>query len=83
MAMKQSFITTVDNPYDPYENFKEWYAFDTRMGYNTTAYLSRIVKTSSELSPLDQSQAIDIAIDEIMEYNILGLYRKIEKFVDE
>ena len=28
-------ITTVDNPYDPFEEWDEWYLFDKTKGYHT------------------------------------------------
>lgn len=81
--MKQSMVTTTDNPYDPFDQFDEWYAFDTRKGYHTLSYLARITITSHELSPLDESQAIDQAVDEIVSMNINGMYKKVTKDVEE
>lgn len=69
-------LTTVDNPYDPYTHYDEWYAWDCKAGYFTTSFLARIVLFSDELSSADQALAIERAIDEIVEYNVLGLYRK-------
>ena len=37
-------LTTVDNPYDPFDNFKEWYMYDVQKGYNSSSYLARIAK---------------------------------------
>lgn len=71
-------LTTVDNPYNPFTNFDEWRAYDEQAGYYTTAFLARIVRTSDELSEADQVLAIEQAIDEIVEENVLGLYRKVE-----
>lgn len=70
-------LTTVDNPYDPFNQYKEWYAFDTHHGYHTLAYLARIVVTSPILSEADQELAIEQAIDEIVKENVLGIYRKV------
>jgi hypothetical protein len=70
-------LTTTDNPYNPFTEFDEWYAFDQAAGYFTAGLLARIVKTSDELSEADQSLAIEQAIDEIVEENVLGVYRKV------
>ena len=35
-------ITTIDNPYNPFTQFDEWYAFDEGKGYCTSGYLARI-----------------------------------------
>lgn len=70
-------LTTVDNPFDPFTRFKEWYAFDTSKGYYTSSYLARIVVTSEELSEADQDLALEQAIDEIVAFNIPPIYKKV------
>ena len=69
-------LTTIDNPFNPFTNFDDWYAFDTSKGYNTCAYLDRIAHTSDQLSE-EENQAINEAIDEIVKMNVLGIYVKI------
>jgi hypothetical protein len=76
--MAEHMLTTVDNPFNPFTQFDEWYQFDRAAGYNTPSFLARIVKTSDELSEADQSLAIEDAIDEIVTENVLGIYRKVE-----
>lgn len=76
--MTVHMLTTVDNPYNPFTQFDEWYAFDVASGYNSTSYLARITYTSPELSEADQSVAIENAIDEIVSENVNGMYRKVE-----
>lgn len=74
--MRKVYLTTTDNPFNPDTQFDEWKAFDDIQGYNTCSYLARITKTSDDLSPLDQAIAVEEAIDEIVELNILGIYKK-------
>lgn len=76
---KVYMLTTVDNPYDPFTQFDEWYEFDTIKGYNTCGYLARVAKTSDNLSEKLNSLAINDAIDEICRFNWLGIYKKVEK----
>ena len=76
MASKYS-ITTLDNPYSPFTQFDDWFAFDEAKGYHTCSYLARITKTSSYFSQIDEDLAVENAIDEIIKYNILGIYRKV------
>ena len=75
--MIEHMLTTVDNPYDPFTQYDEWYNFDTRAGYNSAQFLARVVRTSDELSEADQSLAIEQGIDEIVRENVLGIYRKV------
>ena len=72
-------LTTVDNPFNPFTQFDEWYAYDVSKEYYTCAYLARITKSSDDLSELDQQLAIDSAMDEIVSLNILGIYLKVSK----
>jgi hypothetical protein len=78
-APPESMLTTIDNPYNPFTQFDEWYAFDVSKGYYTCAYLARVTKTSDSLSDLDESLAIEAAIDSIIDLNIIGLYTKVTK----
>lgn len=75
--MVAHMLTTVDNPFDPSTHYSEWYEYDRAAGYHTPSYLARIVRTSDDLSEVDQAQAIEDAIDEIVRENILGIYRKV------
>lgn len=73
----EHMLTTVDNPYNPFTHYDEWFAFDASKGYHTPSFLARVVRTSEELSEADQHLAIELAIDEIVTENVLGLYRKV------
>lgn len=77
--MMMSMLTTTDNPFDPFTQYDAWYTWDFHKGYHTTAYLARIVVTSDELSEQDQLLAIEEGIDEIVNENILGIYKKVQK----
>lgn len=76
--MSVHMLTTVDNPYNPFTQFDEWYGFDERSGYHTTQFLARVTLSSPDLSDADQSIAIENAIEEIVSENVLGLYKKVE-----
>ena len=72
-------LTTFDNPYDPFEQFLEWFLFDEEKGYHTTAYLGRIARTSEELSDEENDLEIERAINEIMKYDFTNIYRKVKR----
>lgn len=76
---KVSYLTTVDNPYDPADQFREWLGFDMRKGYGTLDLLGRIVVTGDALSPADQDIARELAIEEIVRENTLGIFKKVVK----
>lgn len=76
---RQCMLTTFDNPYDPFEDFDSWFLFDTEKGYNSCAYLGRIAKTADALSDEENNQEIERAIDEIIEYDFMNIYKKVTK----
>lgn len=70
-------LSTSDNPWDPFEDFDEWFAEDIRLGHNTCGLLARVCVTSDELSVANQSYALRDAIDEIVQMNISGVHIKV------
>ncbi len=70
-------LSTVDNPFNPFTQYDEWYAYDMQLGHHTTEFLARICVTSADLSEADQDAAIEAAIDEITRENVNGLYVKV------
>jgi hypothetical protein len=72
-------LTTFDNPFDPFTQFDEWFAWDRQAGYNSPSLLARIVNSSDELSDTDQVVAINEAIDEIVKENVTGMFRKVSR----
>jgi hypothetical protein len=77
--MARYMLSTIDNPYNPFTHFTEWHVYDTSNGYHCAAYLSRITRTSNELSQLDQEQAIEQAIDEILDVHNNELFIKVKE----
>ena len=72
-------LSTVDNPFDPFENFSSWYMFDVEAGYNSCAYLARIAKTSDQFTDVENDEEIERAIDEIIQYDFRNIYVKLKK----
>lgn len=70
-------LSTIDNPFDPFEQFASWFQFDTEKGYNSCAYLGRIAKTSEQLSDEENDLEIERAIDEIIKYDFMDVYMKV------
>ena len=72
-------LTTADNPYDPFTQWDDWFAWDAAAGYNTPGLLARITRMSAELSEGDQYQVVQDAIDEVVRENVLGVSRKVKR----
>lgn len=77
--MRSVMLTTSDNPYSPFDDFDAWYAYDEMKGYHTCSYLARIATISNELDDKTNHRSIEDAIDEILSFNVLGIYEKVVK----
>lgn len=77
MTEKQAMLSTVDNPWNPFTNFDEWYAFDVGHGYHSCAVLDRFARTSDALSDADNSIEISNAIDEIIKFDPFHRFIKV------
>ena len=75
--MRISMLTTVDNPYDPKDQFDQWYQYDTDKGYNSCGLLDRIAMTSPAMSDQENAAEIERAIDEIVRFDPLNVYKKV------
>lgn len=76
--MDYHMLTTVDNPYNPFNELDEWMVFDHSHGYYTLSLLARVAHSSSELSETDQDLAMEAAIDEIVNENVSGMHKKVK-----
>jgi hypothetical protein len=70
-------LTTFDNPFDPFEQFTSWFLFDVEKGYNTCGKLARIAKLSDGLSEKEVEKEVNRAIDEIITYDFLNIYKRV------
>lgn len=74
-------LTTFDNPYDPFDQFEQWFLYDEEKGYHTCGYLGRIARTSDSLSEQENNEEVERAIDEIIKYDFLNVYKKVKRSV--
>ena len=78
-----TMLSTIDNPYNPFTQYDQWFEFDAHAKYHTPSFLARVAVSSNELSEQDQEQAILDAINEIVKENVLGIYIKVEDGLGE
>ena len=75
--MAKYMLTTNDNPFDPYNQFDSWFMFDVDKGYNSCGLLDRVARTSDSLTEGENDAEIERAIDEIIKYDPLNVYKKV------
>jgi hypothetical protein len=80
MAVTEYRLTTKDNPFDPFDEFEQWYNYDCNvLGLNSCAYLARLAATSEYLSDEENIQATNEAIDLIIASDPFDLYRRVTR----
>lgn len=77
-------LTTIDNPFDPIDDFDRWLSADMQLAVSngrrdTCSMLALFAKTSPNFSDSKNSKEIEKAIDEIVENDFVGIFRKIVK----
>lgn len=77
-----SMLTTIDNPFDPFEDFANWFVYDSQKGYNSCGLLAITAGTSEVYSEDENFSLIEEAIDSIVETNPLKIYKKVTKEIE-
>lgn len=81
--VKETALTTIDNPYSPFSQFDDWYSYDTEKGYDCCGYLDRMKSLMKEdttyLSPEKEDTILDNIIDIIVNNDPTGMYVKVQK----
>ena len=75
----ECMLTTFDNPFDPFEQFIPWFLFDEEKGYHTCSYIGRITRFSDDMTDQEKSEENERAIDEIIKYDFMNMYKKVTK----
>ena len=75
----ECMLTTFDNPFDPFEQFTSWFLFDVEKGYDTCSYLGRIVQIEDDMTQKEYDEAVEVAIDSIIENDFLNIYKKVRR----
>ena len=76
---KRFALTTIDNPFDPFDQFTSWFLFDVEKGYNSCSRLARMTNVSDDMSESEVNEEVERAIDEIVQYDPLDIYKKVTR----
>ena len=77
----ECMLTTIDNPFDPFEDYRSWMLFDKEKGYDSAELLARIAKITDDMSDEEENAEIESAIDEIIKYDFMNVYTKATRTV--
>lgn len=81
--MRDVMLTTIDNPYDPFTQFDEWFLYDETKGHHSCQLLARVAKTANDLPDSINAAEIESAIDRIIRLDPELKYKKVVKEVPE
>ena len=70
-------ITTIDNPFDPFDDFTSWFMFDTEKGYYTSSKIARLTNLTDDMTEKEENEEVERAIDRLIEIDPLDIYIKI------
>jgi hypothetical protein len=81
---KEAMLTTVDNEWDPFDNFAEWYSRDLELASqqnrrSAAGYLAIIMSNSDDVSDNEFNQVMNDAIDEIVALDLSGTFKKVTR----
>ena len=71
--------TTTDNPYDPFDDFDNWYAYDIQHGYRTTETLAYFAATSDDYSDEENQKIVNEAVEKMVNAPYFIEYIKVER----
>lgn len=74
----QCMLTTIDNPFNPFTQFDEWYTFDMSKGYDCCGRVARLMNTNSDLSDEEELRSNEQAIDTIIKNDFLNIFKKVK-----
>ena len=77
--MARVALTTIDNPFDPFKDFENWFLYDVEKGYNSCGLLGRESYITDQLSDEEEDSEVERAIDDIIKYDVTNTYRKVKE----
>lgn len=70
-------LSTIDNPFDPFEQFDSWLLFDKEKDYNSCEILARTAVLTDDMTEKEVNEATELAIDKIIDLDPLNIFIKV------
>lgn len=74
-------LTTIDNPFNPFDDFASWFKFDIEKGYYTCSRLARAANFEQDMTQKEMDEENERAIDEIIRYDATNIFMKVTRDV--
>ena len=79
---KEFRLTTIDNPFDPFEQFTLWYMFDMEKGYDCCGKLDRLANYTDDMTENEIEMEKERAIDALISVDFLDVFKKVERITN-
>lgn len=79
MSNSSCFLSTIDNPFNPFEMFSDWFQFDCEHGYNSCGRVARMIDIRNDMTDSEIARLQEEAIDLLVKNDPIGLYIKVVK----
>ena len=76
-------LTTVDNPFDPFEQFTSWYLFDMEKGYDCCGRVDRLINITDDMSEFEVEKENERAIDRLIELDFTDTFKKVTRETEQ
>lgn len=77
-----SMLSTIDNPFNPFDDFTSWFMYDIEHGYNCCGYLARVINETDDMTEREKNAETERAIDEIITFNPNPIFIKVQRKVN-
>lgn len=81
--MREVAISTFDNPYNPFDNFDEWFRYDTDKGYGSCQVLAALTETFEGMTDKEFNEEMERGINELLLADPVNLYIKVVRESDD
>lgn len=68
-------ITTIDNPFNPFEDFASWYDFDMEKGYCSCQRVARLANVTDDMSEVEMEVETERATRRLVEIDPLDIFQ--------
>lgn len=89
MTITEYWVTSSDNPYDPFTQWDDWLRTDRQLGYNLPGYVARdpsVSSLASDVPPALLQRALESSIDAICHFQLTGregvVFKKVSRVVE-
>lgn len=68
-------ITTIDNPFNPFEDFASWYDFDMEKGYCSCQRVARLANITDDMTDIEEEAEMERATKRLVEIDPLDIFQ--------